>query len=92
MKKDSDALVSLLSEPPLRRINHIIQEEIARLIRGKFWIEPARGIEPEDRFVSVYAKLSDGFLGGLLELAAKGAHDEDRDGAGHVAWDDARGA
>lgn len=103
MQKDSHALIPLFGEAPPGRRGGAVPEEILRgrrrggivgvvgVVGGQVGVQPARGVEPEDGFVAVGAQAGDDALGGVFELAAQGAHDEDGDGGGDGVGDDGGG-
>ena len=71
MQEDSNALVALFCQPPLRRSHGLLEEEICDLEIFDFWVEP------EYRFISVPSELGYCVLGSLFELSSQWSHDQD---------------
>lgn len=90
MQENSNSLVPLHCQSPLRGCRGVVVEEVWALRVIDARIKPAGGVEPEHRLISVSSKLGDCVLSSLFKLTPQRPHHEDRDRCWRCAGDHSR--
>ncbi len=77
MQEGGHTLIATMGQSPTRRRDGLVEGEVSIFGLGVVRVEPARGVEPEDRAVTVRSQSIDGALRSMFVLPSERPHDED---------------